>query len=302
MNSIEKFISYLTVEKRYSELTIRNYSHDIECFSEWIMDNYALEEFDAGRVTVDDVREWIVKRLDEDKISPASLNRELSSLRSFWKFLRHKEYVREDIFSKISALKTQKALPVFVPETRMNSIIENVRGESEEEQYESLRDSLVITLLYGCGLRLAELLAITLNDISFDDATLKVRGKGDKQRIIPLQGEILDRIKEFVNIRNIILQNRDNQHILMLSPSGNVISRSTISRIVKKEMCATGVQGRKSPHVLRHTFATKLLNSGADMRDIQELMGHASLKTTQHYTHNSIEQLKNVYRKAHPRK
>ncbi|MEG2365294.1 MAG: tyrosine-type recombinase/integrase [Alistipes sp.] len=294
---LTQFIAYLTSERRYSSLTIRNYRNDIALFLAWL----GVDEttFDPRRITTEDLREWILHRSQTTKLCAASINRELSSLRSFFRWLHRTGCVGRDIGVGVQSLKTPKRLPVFVPESRMVTIVD--RCEEQNEEFIAVRDALVIVLFYTCGLRLAELVGIDRDDFSGDYASLKVRGKGDKERIVPIMEFVRENILHYLSLidrQNICIF--DNK-ALILTQKGKRISRSVVYRAVKAELQRGGVQGKTSPHVLRHTFATHLLNGGADMREIQELLGHASLQTTQVYTHNSITALKTIYVKAHPR-
>lgn len=301
---IDDFIAYIAAERRYSPLTVRNYRHDVESFAAWCCGRAGIpkEDFDPAAVHLEDVHAWIMHRMDDDRIKPTSMNRELSSLKSYFRYLRMHGKVDRDVFKRISSLKTPHRLPAFVPETRMSKVLDNLREQSRADDFVEQRNALIITLLYTCGIRLAELCGIRADDFSYGYATLKVRGKGDKERVIPILPEVGRRIGNYVETcRNegIII---DGVSALILSDKGKPLSRSSIRRIVNAELRQADVQGRRSPHVLRHTFATHLLNRDADMRDIQELMGHSSLKTTQNYTHNSITRLQSVYAKAHPHK
>ncbi len=306
MEMFEDFTDYIEAERRYSPLTVHNYRRDMEKFAAWCCERASLpiEEFAPERIDTDDVRQWILHRMEHDKIKPASMNRELSSLKSYYRFLRKRGVVNNDIFKRISSLKTPHKLPTFVPETRMETVLENVREQSESQDLRQQRNALIVALLYSCGIRLAELCGIRTTDFSDDFATLKVRGKGDKERIIPILHEVTRRITDYIDrLHREGIISGDDFPLIFTEQSirnGKPISRSSVQRIVEQELQAANVHGRKSPHVLRHTFATHLLNRNADMRDIQELMGHSSLTTTQNYTHNSITQLQSVYAKAHP--
>lgn len=301
---IDAFVKYIQAERRYSALTVRNYRHDIDMFVAWCAanSNISIEELDFRKITTEDIREWIIYRMESKKIGAASMNRELSSLRSFFRYLRREDYISSDLFKRISLLRTERKLPTFVPETRMVPLLDNLREKSFEGNFYEQRNALIITLFYSCGIRLAELQNIHIGDFSADMMSLNVRGKGDKQRVIPLLPEMPQRVNLFLEqLRSREISTRSSS-FLIVSEEGKPLSRSTIQRIVKAQLSEANVQGKKSPHVLRHTFATHLLNKGADMRDIQELMGHSSLKTTQCYTHNSISQLQEVYKRAHPHK
>lgn len=297
---INRFIEYIESGKRYSKLTVRNYKRDVLGFAEWFNDRIGLDKFDATKVSAEDIRDWIIYRLDTAELSAASMNRELSSIKSLFSYLRRIGVVEKDITKRISSLKTPKVLPQFVPQSRMDELLESTREQKYSQEFKQVRNSLIISLLYGCGIRLAELLDIKLGDIT--NGSVKIHGKGDKDRLVPLLPELVSRVEAYVECCRrcgIELTAADK---LIVGTTGKPLSRSTVQRVVRQEMMAANVQGRKSPHILRHTFATHLLGKGADMREIQELMGHSSLSTTQHYTHNSIGQLLSVYDKAHPHK
>lgn len=294
---LDEFIRYIEAERRYSPLTIRNYRHDVEQF----LAGSGIPDTPSGlqAVTTDDIRAWILRRTEEDGIGAASMNREVSSLRSFFRWLLVQGVVTHNVVQSVSSLKTARRLPAFVPESRMSRIVNECGFDSEE--FDRERDSLIILLFYTCGLRLAELIGIDRNDFSDDGSSLRIRGKGDKERLVPILEPVREKISHYLGL--IERQNicKSSEKALFLTHKGKRISRTTVYRIVRAELDRGGVQGKKSPHVLRHTFATHLLNGGADMREIQELLGHASLQATQVYTHNSIARLREVYAKAHPR-
>lgn len=294
---LDEFIRYIEAERRYSPLTIRNYRHDVEQF----LAGSGIPDTPSGlqAVTTDDIRAWILRRTEEDGIGAASMNREVSSLRSFFRWLLVQGVVTHNVVQSVSSLKTARRLPAFVPESRMSRIVNECGFDSEE--FDRERDSLIILLFYTCGLRLAELIGIDRDDFSDDGSSLRIRGKGDKERLVPILEPVREKISHYLGL--IERQNicKSSEKALFLTHKGKRISRTTVYRIVRAELDRGGVQGKKSPHVLRHTFATHLLNGGADMREIQELLGHASLQATQVYTHNSIARLREVYAKAHPR-
>ena len=296
---IEAFLKYIEAERRYSPLTVRNYRRDIERFVAWL--GVTPAEFEPQRLTAEDIHDWIVFRSTEGGLGAASVNRELSSLRALWHWMMRNGVVKTDIFMRIGRLKTSRRLPAFVPQSRMEDVLDDVREDIRTDDFESRRNALIVLMFYSCGLRLAELVGIDRNDFSADLRTLKVLGKGNKERIVP----ILDKVRPEIAAYLDFIERSDicNSHekALFLSSQGARISRSTVYRVVKNELSRAGVQGKKSPHVLRHTFATHLLNDGADMREIQELLGHTSLQATQVYTHNNIEQLREIYSRAHPR-
>ncbi|HIW65631.1 MAG TPA: tyrosine-type recombinase/integrase [Candidatus Alistipes intestinipullorum] len=294
---LDKFIRYLEAERRYSPLTVRNYRRDVEAFLAWLgVDDAA---FDPRRVTSEDIREWIVHRSEQGRLSAASINREVSSLRSFFRWLHRTGAVDRNVAKSVPSLRTSRRLPAFVPESRMSGIVSECRYDSEG--FVTERNSLIVLMFYACGLRLAELVDIDRGDFSDDFTSLRVRGKGDKERLVPVLEFLREKILHYLTLiegQNIC---NSSEKALFLTHKGKRISRMTVYRVVRGELEQSGVQGKKSPHVLRHTFATHLLNGGADMREIQELLGHASLQATQVYTHNSIARLREVYAKAHPR-
>ena len=294
---LTEFIRYLSAERRYSPLTVRNYKHDVEQFLAWL--DCDESRFDPRSVTTEQIREWIIFRTEEGKLSAGSMNREVASLRAFFRWLHRTGAVEKDIFRMISTLKTSRRLPAFVPESRMTTIVSECGPDSEDFLTE--RNSLIILMFYACGLRLAELVGIDRSDFSADYTSLRVRGKGDKQRMVPILEFLREKILHYLGLierQNICIS---SEKALFLTHKGKRISRSVVYRTVQEELTRAGVQGKKNPHVLRHTFATHLLNGGADMREIQELLGHASLQATQVYTHNSIARLREIYAKAHPR-
>ena len=311
---IQEFLKHIESERRYSALTVRNYRRDLEAFDLWrraavterieqALQNGKIctDNPDITGTTSEDIRNWIVHRTDIDKISPASMNRELSTLRSFFKFLRHKGKINSDIFTHIGTLKRAKRLPSVVPESRIPQMLESTAEGVETGDFEQVRDALMVLMFYKCGLRLAELIGINTEDLSANYTSLKIRGKGDKERIVPIVDSVRTVLNNYFDaIKGQKICN-SREKALFLTTEGCRISRTRAYRTVRAALEGIGMQGKKSPHVLRHTFATQLLNSGADMRDIQELMGHASLSSTQVYTHNSIVQLQAAYAKAHPR-
>ncbi|MBO7195571.1 MAG: tyrosine-type recombinase/integrase [Alistipes sp.] len=296
---IERFRNYITAERRYSPLTVRNYMHDIEKFVAW-------GEASSGCFFLDkaeskDVREWVMAISDSKRLNNASINRAKSSIRSLYKFMRREGIIENDIFATIQSLRTKKRIPKFINEEYLAKVVEKVLSQLHSEEWQERRDALLVLILYTCGIRLAEVVAID-HDHFFDDFnSLKIKGKGGKERIIPITKCLKEKIKHFIS------QNLDEnicitqEKALFLSKEGERISRSDVQRSVARLLRGCGIQGKCSPHVLRHTFATHLLNDGADLREIQELMGHSSLRATQVYTHSNIAQLQRIYDVAHPR-
>lgn len=299
MNLVEGFISYIEAERRYSPLTVRNYRRDIADFLEFI--GVEAERFDPNAIARADVEEWIVYLFEKRKLKAQSVNRSVATLRSFWKWMLGHGHANRDIVSIISQAKTPSRLPVFVSESRMEDVVALLRDDIATDDFERLRDAVIVLLFYTAGLRLAELANLKIGDISADYRTIRILGKGEKERIVPLigrMGEILKKYFSQFSSQNICI---GQKKALILSKKGEPISERTIQRIVDRKLKGAGIQGKTSPHTLRHTFATHLLNEGADLREIQELLGHSSLKATQVYTHTNIEKLKEVYSTAHPR-
>lgn len=299
MNLVDGFISYIEAERRYSPLTVRNYRRDIADFLEFI--GVDKERFDPNAIARADVEEWIVYLFEKRKLKAQSVNRSVATLRSFWKWMLGHGHTNRDIVRVISQAKTPSRLPVFVSESRMEDVVALLRDDIASEDFERLRDAVIVLLFYTAGLRLAELSNLKIGDISADYRTIRILGKGEKERIVPLigrMGEILKKYFSLFSSQNICI---GQKKALILSKKGEPISVRTIQRIVDRKLKGAGIQGKTSPHTLRHTFATHLLNEGADLREIQELLGHSSLKATQVYTHTNIEKLKEVYSTAHPR-
>ncbi|MFI3333093.1 MAG: tyrosine-type recombinase/integrase [Rikenellaceae bacterium] len=294
---IPQFLTYIECERRSSPNTISAYRRDLESFLLYL----ALEEepFDPSQVTSDQVREWVVGLSESGGFKSSTINRMLSSLRSFFRWALSKGYTQRDPTAQLRSLKVGRRLPTFVSESRMVGVVEGC-CELHDELLEQ-RNALIILFFYATGIRLSELQGIRLTDFSDSMRSLKVRGKGDKERIVPIVEELREPLICYID--KIKSQNiwRSGEDSLFLSRRGVALSANMIYRIVREALERANIQGRKSPHVLRHTFATHLLSGGADMRDIQELLGHSSLQATQIYTHNSISHLQSAYHAAHPR-
>ena len=299
MNLIDRFLTWLEAERRYSPLTVRNYQRDIDQFLGWM--SLTRDSFVPNMIKREDVEEWIIYLGDKRKLKATSVNRTVASLRTLWRWLLHHGHVKRDVVSMIRSTKTPRRLPDFVPDSRMAEVVDGIKEDLASGDYVRVRDAVVVVLFYTSGMRLAELHALNVGDISADFSHIRVLGKGRKERIVPLIAPVQEILKKYCgqkSSQNICI---DQKKALILSEKEERLSQRTLQRIVDRVLKASGVQGKTSPHVLRHTFATHLLNMGADLRDIQELLGHSSLKATQVYTHNDIERLKEVYSEAHPR-
>jgi len=290
----ESFLTYLKHEKRYSQHTIEAYRTDLLQFEQYVLDIF---ELDLKDVAHDHVRNYITV-LMEDHIGSNSIGRKLSTLRSFYKYLCRTGVLSANPLALIKAPKVSKMLPVFVDEKKMDDLLDS--DVLFDDSFPSVRDKMIIETFFGTGIRLAELIALKESDLNAYDATLKVLGKGRKERIIPVTKQLVHQLKTYISLKSD--QNFNNKTgQLFVTDKGNDVTRSMIYKIVRKYLAYVSTQDKRSPHVLRHSYATSLLNRGADINAIKELLGHASLAATQVYTHNSIERLKLIYKQAHPK-
>jgi integrase/recombinase XerC len=288
--SRDSFLQYLQYEKRFSNHTLIAYTNDLYQFFEYVLVSYEIKTTEEINHTI--VRSWVVS-LMEQKVTPRSVNRKISTLKTFYKYLLRQSVVTENPMLKIQAPKTSKRLPVFVEKTNMDMLLDNVEfGEDLEGQ----RNKLIIELFYATGMRLAELINLRSSDIDLFHSQLKVLGKRNKERIIPFNNQISESIKKYIT------QKGDLSHdYLFINKKGKKIYEKFAYRVVNNYLSQVTTLDKKSPHVLRHTFATHMLNNGADLNAIKELLGHANLSATQVYTHNSVEKLKKTHKQAHPR-
>ncbi|WP_443944023.1 tyrosine-type recombinase/integrase [Pedobacter sp. AW1-32] len=291
---LKSFIIYLSHEKRSSPHTITSYQADLTQFSAYIDQEYALP---LTEVKHTHLRSYMVSLLEE-KNSATTINRKISSLKSFYKFLLREGKIEENPTVLIRAPKVPKRLPVFVDATKMDHLLDS--GVYFKDDFNGLRDHLVIELLFGAGLRLAELIQLKEHDVDFYANTLKVLGKRNKQRIVPINKQLINQLNIYIEQKKLQKYN-NNLPILIVTNSGAAAYPKLIYRIVTGYLKYISTQDKKSPHVLRHSYATSLLNAGADLNAIKELLGHSSLAATQVYTHNSIERLKTIYKQAHPK-
>jgi integrase/recombinase XerC len=292
--SVESFITYIQHEKRYSPHTVLAYRTDLLHFTDFILQTYEMQPEGAKHVHI---RDYIVRLMDE-KIGANSIGRKLSSLRSFYKYLHRRKIITASPMTMIKAPKVPERLPVFVDDEKLDHLLDS--GEFFDDSFPSQRDKLVIEVLFGTGMRLAELLGLKESDIDFYEETIKVLGKRKKERIIPVTKQLVIQLKTYIDLKS--LQNFDNKsEDLFVTNKGTAVYPLFIYKIVNSYLTYISTQDKKSPHVLRHSYATSLLNRGADLNAIKELLGHASLAATQVYTHNSIDRLKTIYKQAHPK-
>ena len=292
--SVESFLTYIEHEKRYSPHTVLAYRTDLLHFTDFILHTYEMQPEGAKHIHI---RDYIVHLMDE-QISASSIGRKLSSLRSFYKYLQRRKMITGSPMAMIKAPKVPERLPVFVDEEKIDHLLDS--GEFFDDSFPSQRDKLVIEVLFGTGMRLAELLGLKESDIDFYEETIRVLGKRKKERIIPVTKQLVVQLKTYIELKS--LQNFDNKiEDLFVTNKGTPVYPVFIYKIAKSYLTYISTQDKKSPHVLRHSYATSLLNRGADLNAIKELLGHASLAATQVYTHNSIERLKTIYKQAHPK-
>lgn len=292
--SVESYLEYITHEKRYSVHTVTAYRTDLIQFADFMEQTYQMRPEDVKYVQV---RDYMVK-LMEEQVGTNSIGRKLSSLRSYYKYLHKREIISANPMSLIKSPKTPERLPVFVDEEKLNHLLDS--GEFFDDSFPSVRDKMVIEMLFGTGMRLAELLGLKDSDINFYDENIRVLGKRKKERIIPVTKPLVSQLEAYLELKS--LQNFNNKSDdLFVTNKGASVYPLFIYKIVKSYLTYISTQDKKSPHVLRHSYATSLLNRGADLNAIKELLGHASLAATQVYTHNSIERLKTIYKQAHPK-
>ncbi|MCE9107789.1 tyrosine recombinase XerC [Bacteroides pyogenes] len=290
---IVSFLDYLRYERNYSEKTILAYGKDIMQLREFAQEKS--REIDFLDVKPELIREWIVSLMD-DGYTSTSVNRKLSSLRSFYKYLLRHGEVTVDPLSKISGPKNKKKLPVFLKESEMDKLLDEV---DFGEGFRGCRDRLIIELFYATGIRLSELIGIDDKDVDLSSSILKVTGKRNKQRLIPFGDELREAMCEYINMRN--QQMSKKSEAFFVRENGERLYRRLVYNLVKRNLSKVATLKKKSPHVLRHTFATAMLNNQAQLGTVKELLGHESLATTEIYTHATFEELKKVYKQAHPR-
>lgn len=284
---IDKFIRYLEIEKNYSAHTILNYHLDLEGFKNFLGDA-AVEKVDYLTL-----RKYLAV-LKEKNLGNRTVARRLSTLRSFFKFLTREGYLKANPITVLSSPKQEKHLPLFMTEEEVTKLIESAFAKDSKDD-SGLRDRAILEVFYSCGIRIAELVGLDIDDVDFIGGILKVKGKGKKERIVPAGDTALSALRKYVDHRKKL------NRALFINKNGSRISTRGVRDIVYKYLAAAGIKKGVSPHTLRHSFATHLLNRGADLRTVQELLGHANLSTTQIYTHLTTERLKSVYDKAHPR-
>lgn len=290
---LERFISFLKFEKHYSVHTVKAYEKDIATYlAFWEGQGVAF-----NMLTHRNIRTYLADLMDQ-RLTPVSVNRVLSSLRSYYKFLQREGLYNENPTSLVKALKTPKKLPVVVQEEKIDELLDH--DEIFDKNFEGQRDRLILELLFGTGMRLSELIHLKESDVDFYQQSVRILGKRNKERIVPLLPNLIDLIKRYLLLKKLeIIDN--NSLTLVVTNKGEQVYPKLVYKVVTSYLSLITSQQKRSPHVLRHSFATALLNRGADLNAIKELLGHANLVATQVYTHNSVERLKSIYKQAHPK-
>lgn len=291
---IKAFVDYLNLEKNYSKHTVEAYQKDIESFSNFCKEEYQEDNIDI--VSYPLIRSWIV-HLSNAGVSNKSINRKISSLKAYYKFLQTTGVISHSPLLKHKALKTSKKIEVPFSEEEMTKVLRQIPFDKD---FSGVRDNLIIEMLYTTGIRRTELVNIKMVDIDYVGENLKVLGKRNKERVVPLLQSIFPLVDKYIQLRS-KLKDIEDSEFLFLTSGGRKIYETLVYRTINKYLSLVSPKVKKSPHILRHTFATHLLNRGADLNAVKELLGHASLASTQVYTHNSIVELKNVHARAHPR-
>lgn len=296
----DKYIDYLRFEKRYSAHTILAYHTDLDDFTKFMSRQYAVHDLLQADHNL--IRSWLISMIDR-KISARSINRKLSTLKSFYRYCQRHDLIKISPMLKVVAPRASKQLPVFMTRDNLEALLHKTEFDPG---YEGCRDKMMITLLYATGIRRMELVQLRINDLDLDKGILKVLGKRNKERLVPLGENVINIVKDYLVHREeflteiMHLQPNNNQALFVTSKGLPVYPR-LVHSIVHKYLSLIASNSKLSPHVLRHTFATHMLDDGADLNAIKEILGHSSLAATQVYTHNTIEKLKTIYKQAHPR-
>ena len=290
---IKDFLDYLRLDRNCSEKTIVAYGADLREYEEYLKKTEA--ELDFRSVHSDHVRNWMVHLMDEGR-TETSVNRKLSSLRSFYRFLLRRKEVAVNPMLKVVGPKKKKPLPSFLREKDMNRLLDEI---SFGEGFEGTRDRVILEMFYATGMRLSELIGLDDVDVDFSAKLIKVTGKRNKQRLIPFGNELEKGLHLYIKVRNETLP--EGAEAFFVLKNGKRMYPMQVYRLVKRNLSKVVTLKKRSPHVLRHTFATAMLNGNAELRAVQELLGHESLATTEVYTHTTFEELKKVYEQAHPR-
>lgn len=298
---LKGFLQYLQFEKRYSPLTVQAYASDLEQCRQYLQQNYKVDDPDMLSADHRKIRSWVVSLMME-KRSAKTVNRKISSLKTYYRFLLKKGVIKKNPMVRISAPKIPGSLPIFLGPADVESVFRHISesypAETERDLYVRLRDAVIMELLYGTGIRRAELLGLRNESVDFGRKTLRVLGKGNKERILPLGPNLLALLQGLIARKEALFPGFP---FLITTDKGGKAYANQVYRTVWSLLPDASTLTRKSPHVLRHTFATHLSNNGAGLEAVKELLGHSSLASTQVYTHNTIERLKEIHRTAHPK-
>ena len=294
MSNLKYFNDYLQLEKKYSVHTITAYINDVTTFQEFIEVNFETQNLEEINYSL--IRSWIVSMVDNN-ISNSSVNRKIQSLKAFYKFLLKTKQIEINPLLKHKALKTPKILQIPFSEKELDQVLNNLKFP---DGFDGFRDQLIIDLFYTTGIRRSELINLKIFNVSLLTNTMKILGKRNKERILPILPIISQKIQQYLSERTQLEYITDNDYFFLLS-NGHKLNDSFVYRLINHYFSNVSEKVKKSPHILRHTFATQLLNNGADLNSVKELLGHSSLASTQIYTHNSLAELKKVYNNAHPR-
>lgn len=291
--SLQSFLEYLKFEKRYSAHTIISYQTDLNDFFEFVVANFLIKEIENADYNMS--RSWLALQKQKGR-SAKTINRKISSLKSFYKYLLRRGCISQSPMTKIISPKTGKRIPVFIKEDETEILMQAVNAATEN--WKSLNAKMLVSMFYATGMRLSELINLKERQIDFSRSELKVLGKGNKERVIPVSKELAYQISDYIALKR---KEFGNQEILLITEKGKKLYPKYAYLLVKQTLAVSSTLDKKSPHVLRHSFATHLMNGGADLNAVKELLGHSSLAATQVYTHTTIEKLKDVHKKAHPR-
>ncbi|HPH81322.1 MAG TPA: tyrosine-type recombinase/integrase [Flavobacteriales bacterium] len=292
MEAISSFIEYLRFEKRYSKHSLIAYEIDLKQWVSYLNSSYEVTQLE--QVQVPFIRSWLVSMM-ENGLSARSINRKITALKSFYKYALRSGWVQINPMGKISSPKIPKRLPVYVEADKLDLLLDQTEFSDD---FEGIRNHLILEMFYGTGMRLSELIELELRDVDTRNLQLKVTGKRNKQRILPLFPSLAHQINKYLEMRNALTSSTSH---FFITPDGKSLYPILVYRLVNKYLTKVSTQKKRSPHVLRHSFATEMLNKGADLNAIKEILGHANLSATQVYTHNTIEKLKVAYLQAHPR-
>ena len=289
---IDSFLEYLLLERKYSKHTITAYRNDLKSFEKFCALEFEIEKIES--VDYSHIRSWIVQLVD-DEVSNNSINRKISSLKSFYKFLQKIDQIKTNPLTKHKALKTIKKVQVPFTENEIGDVISNLEKDTT---YIGVRNRLIVELFYSTGIRRIELIELSMSTVDISSKSIKVLGKRNKERLLPLIPSVVKTLTDYISIRKELKPASDH---LLLTEKGNKIYETLVYRVINGYFSKVSTKVKKSPHILRHSFATHLLNQGADLNSVKELLGHSSLASTQVYTHNSLEKIKKAYNQAHPR-